>query len=891
MWFSSAWNAGDFTRAMMEDSDTPTLAADFFAAALWDAAKPTTIDVPGYEILGEISRGGMGAVYHARQLRPEREVALKVLLPQFAEEPEMLARFQIEARAMAALDHPGILPVYEVGDADGMPFFSMKLADGGTLAERLKRGPMPAKEAAALMIQLARAVHHAHQHGVLHRDLKPGNFLFMEDGRTCVSDFGLAKLSANDHAPLTRTESFFGTPHYMPPEVAAGSVADSTVSGDLYSMGAVFYECLTGKRPHDGRENVAALLRAIADESIAPPHAMLPALPRDLSVICMKALERNPRDRYATLAEFADDIERWTQGKPILARPAGAFETAWRWACRHPLPAGLLGALAAVLVIGGVLQAIALRETREQLHQTLVEQARNERLLGHPGHRQRAMDLLRDASSIAKSADIRNEVAALVSRPDLVPHPHTESATRPPDDPLPEDAALHWKPSPDQQSWLAWHESGAVRWWDEGKPLAEVLPAEGREIAAAVNRSGTMAVFAETSRGVVLATRSGEVRVLTEQGRPAITRFADFDPLDRKIALTGSDGLSVIGIRDPSERWIHTGAPARCAAAWSGDGSRVAIAMGDRREALVFCAEDGKPCATIPTSGIPEHLALDHEGQLLAVASGDGLLAIHDAADGMVYSSLPHRSLGLSFDGPSRLRSLTEDGGTCVWTIERPFDLFQVWNEKPRAKSDGVVSRLAISPNGKHLLTASAGCIAVWSVDGERQTVMIPLENQRVDDRASAWWLGDDAILIQVPGGLERVPVDHQGHPGKTERLARVPGSTVLDVTTEGHWLVSVLNEDGEPEHELWPGGDSAKATAHDGIIPESGGAIEVRGNQVVVSATDGKPWRLTIPNATGIADACATRDGSLVIIVTMDHRVMSWRMKTLAGTLDAAGF
>jgi hypothetical protein len=876
---------------MGDDSDTSTLAADFFAAALWDAAKPAMIEVPGYEILDEISRGGMGAVYHARQLRPEREVALKVLLPQFAEEPEMLARFQIEARAMAALDHPGILPVYEVGEADGMPFFSMKLADGGTLAGRLKRGPMAARETAALMIQLTRAVHHAHQHGVLHRDLKPGNFLFMEDGRACVSDFGLAKLSASDHAPLTRTESFFGTPHYMPPEVAAGSVADSTVAGDLYSMGAVFYECLTGKRPHDGRENVAALLRAIADESITPPHAILPALPRDLSVVCMKALERHPRDRYATLAEFADDIERWAEGKPILARPAGALETAWRWACRHPLPAGLLGALAAVLVIGGALLAIALGQTRAQLHRTLIEQARAERLLGKPGHRQRAMDLLRDASAIAKSPDIRDEVAALISRPDLLPHPQKESAARPPDAPPPADAVLHWKSTPHAESWLAWHESGAVRWWQGGKPVAESAPDDGGETEATVSHDGTMAVFTGTANGVVLVMRSGERRVLTNGNDPPVIRFAGFDPTDTRIALAGPDGLNVIAIRGSTGPWSHTGAPARCAAAWSGDGCRLAIAAGDRREALVFSATDGSLCATIPTSGILEHLALDHDGGLLAVASGDGMLTIHDAADGMVFSSVPHRSEGLAFRDQSLLRSLTNDGGAWVWTIGRPFDLFQTWRETPRRKSDGVVSRIAFSPDGGRLLTASAGCVAVWSVDRQCQTGIIPLENQRVDDRTSAWWLGSDAILIQVPGGLERVRVDADGFPGKPERLTRVPGSTVLDVTAGGQWLVSVLNEDGETNRELWPDGDSTKARAHQETIPRTSRGIEVRGNEVRVPAADGTTRRLTVPNAAGIADAAVTPDGSQVIIVNMDHRVMSWRVKTLADTLDAAGF
>lgn len=878
----------------MEDSgELPTPDADFFMAALWDAARPATLEVPGYEILGEISRGGMGAVHHARQLRPEREVALKVLLPQFAEEPEMLARFQLEARAMAALDHPGILPVYEVGEADGMPFFSMKLADGGTLADRLKNGPLAPRDAAALMIQLARAVHHAHQHGVLHRDLKPGNFLFMEDGRACVSDFGLAKLATPDHGPLTRTESFFGTPHYMPPEVAAGSVADSTVAGDLYSMGAVFYECLTGTRPHAARENVAALLRSIADDPVKPPHLVHSGVPRDLSVVCMKALEKKPADRYATLEEFAADIERWCEGRPILARPVGPVEAAWRWAGRHPLSAGLLGTLAAVLVISGIVLALTLRETRAQLHRALIEQARSERLLGNPGHRQRAMGLLDHASSIARSAEIRDEVAALVSRPDLVPQARRLPAPTPPAVPLTDDPVMRWQAAPDPKSWLAWHESGTVRWWDQGKALAEVQPAENRDITATLHPAGDLAAFAGTSRGLVIARREhGAVRFTLSVAPPeGMQGFVRIDPTGRRIALAGPDGLWVGRIDAPDASWKLAGSPARCAPAWSEDGARVAIALGDRREVLVLSAEDGRTCATITTSGIPEQIALAPDGSLLAVTTTDGLLTIHDAADGFVFSSLPHRSQGLSFEGPSQLRSLTEEGESDAWSIEPLSSSFHRWKETPRAKSDGVVSRICLSPDGRHLLTLSAGCAAIWSVHNQAQTGIIPLESQRVDDRASGWWLGNGAILLQVPGGLERVAVDPHGRPGKVEPLTRVPGAVVLDVEPGGDWLVSVPDEEGNPSRERWPGGDSNKALPADASASPGGSGIEVRGSEVITTSAAGGPLRLTLPNPVGIADACMTRDGSQVIALTKDHRVVSWSIQTLARTLDEAGF
>ena len=885
---------------MDDPSNSGLPAEDFFMAALWDAARPVAAVVPGYEILGEISRGGMGVVYHARQLRPEREVALKVLLAQFAEEPEMLARFQIEARAMAGLDHPGILPVYEVGEAQGAPFFSMKLATGGSLSDRLLRGPLPPRDAATLMVELCRALHHAHQHGVLHRDLKPGNFLFLEDGRACVSDFGLAKLTLAEHGPLlTRTESFFGTPHYMPPEVAAGSVGNATVAGDLYSMGAVLYECLTGKRPHPSKENVAALLRSIADDPITPPAMLRPEVPRDLSVICMKALERNPADRYASVGDFADDLERWLDGRPIQARPAGPFETAWRWAVRHPLPAGLLTALVVVTWAGGALLAVsyhqrgeALSDARQKLQRSLIDQARSQRLLGAPGHRERALSLLRQASGIAKTAEIRDEAAALLARPDLGPQATPRPAPVAPVG-FPEDPITAWKAS---RLVLTTHESGAARLWENQRAIKEWMPPDGREVTGDFLPGDGGWVLAETEHGTILERPGHPLSVLAPPG--PMVRFLTVDPTGRRFATAGENGYEVRRLTVSNHSWQWGDAQARCAAAWSADGDRLAAAAGDRHEVVILTSGEGATCATMPVTGVPQHLAFDHEGGLLAVASDDGVIALGEAATGAIWCTVKFQAASLAFSADGgELLATGSDGRVHAWPVFSPQS-FHEWTEPARAKSDGAVFGMSFSPDGKHLLTVSNGCIGVWSVADERQTGYHLLENQRIDVQSAAWWLNDREILLQVPGGLEKLAIDTAGKPGVPSRVPRVPGSTVLDVLPEG-WLVALTDEEGGESHELWPGGDpdqarpaAAPRVKTGGVRTNGGGGTATLGTdgEIQVQRSDGTRLRLVPPFEPGIRAMTVSKDGSRLILLTRLHRVFTWDLAALSATLDRLG-
>ena len=300
-----------------------------------------------FEILEEVARGGMGIVYRARQHLPPRVVALKMILPGHVNSTGAIARFRAEAEAAAALDHEGILPIYAVGEKDGAPFYSMKFADGGSLSARIAEFQGQPQKAAKLVAAIARAVEHAHKHGILHRDLKPGNVLFDGADKPFVSDFGLAKWLERE-ADLTQTLAVLGTPYYMAPEQAAGEHA-LTSGPDIYSLGAILFHLLTGQPPFHG-DNAMEVLRDAAERSTPRPRALNHHVPRDLETICLKCLEKNPSARYHSAAALADDLDRFLARRAILARRANPITHAWRWARRNPSLAGL-GAAAALSLV------------------------------------------------------------------------------------------------------------------------------------------------------------------------------------------------------------------------------------------------------------------------------------------------------------------------------------------------------------------------------------------------------------------------------------------------------------------------------------------------------------------------------------------------------------
>src|SRR5438477_4657091 len=304
-----------------------------------------------YELLEEVGRGGQGVVFRARQKSLNRIVALKVIsLGQWASKVH-LRRFRLEAEAAARLEHPGIVPIHEVGERDGSCYFSMKFVEGGQLDEVARREPMPPRRGAELIAKVARTVHYAHEHGILHRDIKPGNILLDAKGEPHLTDFGLARLVESESS-VTQTLDVLGTPSYMAPEQALGNNAAVSSVTDVYGLGAVLYQLLTGQPPFAGGTTYETI-KLLLDTEPRQPRALNGKIDRDLSTTCLKCLEKDPKRRYSSAVAFAEDLERWLKHEPILARHAGVFARGQKWMRRKPTSALLAASLVVLAAASG----------------------------------------------------------------------------------------------------------------------------------------------------------------------------------------------------------------------------------------------------------------------------------------------------------------------------------------------------------------------------------------------------------------------------------------------------------------------------------------------------------------------------------------------------------
>jgi serine/threonine-protein kinase len=372
-------------------------------------APPEELPLPqvrGYEVESVLGRGGMGVVYRARHLPLGRLVALKMALAGSCAGPNERERFRREAEAVAALRHPNVVQVYDVGDADGRSYYTMELMEGGSLASKLSGAPQTARHAAALLATLAGAVQAAHEAGVVHRDLKPGNVLLTADGTPKVADFGLARrLDADER--LTLSGAVIGTPSYTAPEQARGDRGAVGPRTDVYALGAILYECLTGRPPFHAGTAAATLQQVVADDPV-PPRRLNPSVPRDLETVCLKCLHKEPRLRYASAAELANDLRRFERGEPIAARRVGVVGSLRKWARRRPAAAAILAAVAIVAAAGAVGGWLLLQQRAD----TRARQARTDQeVLDILGPARLRLEDGWKAADLEKLAEVRADAA------------------------------------------------------------------------------------------------------------------------------------------------------------------------------------------------------------------------------------------------------------------------------------------------------------------------------------------------------------------------------------------------------------------------------------------------------------------------------------------------
>lgn len=795
--------------------------------------------IPGYEILGELGRGGMGVVYKARQLRLGRIVALKMIMAGVHASAKQRLRFQAEAEAAARLQHAHIVQVYEIGEQDGCPYISLEYIEGRNLYELLRAElPTPGK-AAALTEQLARAVFFAHQRGIVHRDLKPGNILLTVEGVAKITDFGLAK-RLDDDGPHTRTGDVLGTPSYMAPEQAAGKSKEVGPATDIYALGAILYEMLTGRPPFEGTSTWDTVSLVLTAEPEPPAHRQ-PDVPRDLETICLKCLQKDPAKRYTDAHALAEDLCRFQNGEPIKARPVGRLERSIKWARRRPAVAALLatsGALLLALLIGGWATAVSLSERNrsllevneinlralirlnvtsgshhvedEDLIGSLVWYARALKLEDKDErqtvHRTRLATVLRQCPRLGQLWFHEDTVNGVAFSPDgdwIVTCSDDRTARvwsartgEPRYPPLQHDhAVVRARFSPDGGRILTASFDHKARIWEAGS---------GKLIATLTGHQGPVndARFSPNGAWVITASADASARIWNAADGTSVAKplmhdgevvRASFDRRGQRALTASRDGTARIwsisaGAAALQAQIKHDGAVND--ATFSPDGYRIATAGADN-VARIWSASTGEPLgAPLRHQAEVLRVVFRSDGRRVATASADLTGQIWDSASGRaVTPALRHYStvysVSFSPDG-TRIATASDDNSTRIWDANTGRPLL------PPLPHNGAVTEVRFSPDGQRLATASQDTTArCFDLEPEQAPTLkhrgAVLQVSFSPDGSQLLTAGADrkAHLWDLATGKERASL--QGHTGAIGTARFSPdGSRILTAGADG---------------------------------------------------------------------------------------------------------
>jgi WD40 repeat protein len=844
-----------------------------------------------YEIIEMIARGGMGVVYKARQVSLNRLVALKMIRAAEPASPTDVQRFRNEAEAAAGLAHPNIVPIYEVGEHEGQHFFSMKLIEGPSLAQWIETaGPGVAaskdgqRTAARLLATAARAVHYAHQRGLLHRDLKPANFLLevqaapdsspaasLESATPHVTDFGLAKRVQGD-CGLTHSGAIVGTPSYMAPEQALGAKG-LTTAADVYGLGAILYNLLTGQPPFRA-ETPLATLRQVLDGEAPRPRSLQPRLDRDLEVICLKCLEKDPARRYGSAEALANDLERWLRGEPIRARRSSPWERTLKWVRRHPAAAALLvvSALASLLLVaalgvGYVLISqeqeetkAALRREQELLQERTAALRRERKLLAE---RTAALDKEKRSAYFLRVARARTEWAAN----------SVDTARQLLEECPPELRGWEWSYlrrlcNPEVLR-LAGH--SCVAYSPDGTRLAAASQrpggksfcvkvwdaVTGKELLCAGEHAAPIQALAFSRDGTRLASGSGEM----------------FKAGEVKVC-DASTGKELFARK-------HTG-PVR-GVAFSPDGTRLASASDDypkkAGEVKVWDAASGNQLLIFPAGTA---VAFSADGRRLAMASSEGHVTVYDLAARKVALTVKHEFpvFAVTFSPAYAALASADQGGTVkVWAAQNGRGLLTL-------RSDiNPVNSVAFSPDGKVLAsTRSDNTVKLWSVDTGAELFTFRGHGSPVSGLAFS---PDGKRLASA--SLEGLFVWDATRPHESRTLREREGEVAAVAFSPDGRLASAGHDQtvrvwdpqsGETVHTLkgHTGNVLGVCFSPDGALLASGGAD----NAVKIwDARNGREVRTLKGHDHVVNDVAFSLDGKLLASAGGDMRVLLWDSAT----------